>query len=280
MESYVVAGLVAGIISGIVATIALISACVLNLPWPNLPVSSVLTTPFLTTHLEFEFVINGFFGIIFGIIYSKYYDATPGKGIIKGLCFGLILYLIGGFYPGVHIWERYMDIVSAIGTWWMVFFCLTSYGLVLGALYRRPTRAVGKHDVKSGVFSGTVAGVIGGIAATIFMIIGVNLKVWAPFVPGILSATSFTAHHILEIIVTIAFGAIFGAMYSIYYDSTPGKGILKGLVYGLLLYLISSIRTGVLFAGYGNLSYAISVFWLGFFTLAVYGLVLGALYRK
>jgi len=279
--SGLIVGFIAGAISAIVTTGAFIVAGIIKLPWGAANLPGVLTINFLTTHVFFEIMLNGSFGAIFGVIYSKLYDSLPGEGISKGFVYGLILFLASNFYAGVLYLERYGYIVIdlVIGTWWMGFFCLVSYGIVLGALYKRPTRTIGKYDLKQGISYGAVAGLIGGIAAIIAIIIGVNLGLWMP-VPGILSATFLTTHHIFEVTIVILFGALFGVIYSRCYDSIPGKSIIKGLVYSMIIYLASSIRIGVLLESYEYANKAIVVLWLGFFTWIIYGLVLGYLYRK
>lgn len=285
MRNIILAGIIAGIISGIIANVAFIIANLLRAPM-NIVVSGVLTSTFLTTHFIFELVVQGTFGAILAAIYSMYYDATPGKGVLKGLVYGLILYLIGGLYFGFLALVRYglgeCALTFALANWWMIFFCLVSYGLVLGALYERPARTIRRYDFRDGIIPGTIAGLVGGIVAIVSMIVGVNLRVWDPthVIPGLLATSSFTTLHMFEIIVTIAFGAIFGAIFSMYYDSTPSKGIMKGLLFSLILYLIKDIRMGVIGAGYGYFNAAIAIFWIGFFTLTVYGLVIGVLYRK
>jgi hypothetical protein len=275
-----VAGAIAGVVGALAASIAFMAAVILGLPWPPYPISSVLTITFMTSHVTFEIMYYLVFGPIYGVIYSMYYDSTPGKGILKGLVFGLFLFLISNFYYGVLVesWGLFGEVGGAIGPWWMGFFTLTTYGIVLGALYKKPIRAISEYNVKSGVFSGAIAGVITGVVAIISLIMGVILGVWER-VPGILSATFFTASHIFEIVVAIVFGAIFGVIYSMYHDSTPGKGILKGLVFGLILFFISRARIAILIGGYGYINTAIIITWHGFFTFFVYGIVLSLLYK-
>ena len=135
------------------------------------------------------------------------------------------------------------------------------------------------RSIKRGFFYGVIAGVGSGVVGTISWIIGMSLRIWEP-IPSILSATSLTTRLINEIVIAVAFGAIFGVLYSMYYDATPGKGILKGLVFGLLLFFISSVRFGFIGLAYYGMDAAIQVLWPGFFTLITFGLVLGYLYKK
>lgn len=279
MKNPFIAGAIAGVVGAIGATISLILAAIFKLPWIDATLTGVLSFNFLTTHLVYEIMVHLVFGSIFAVIYSIYYDSTPGKGISKGLVYGLILFLISNMRVGVLnlVYSGYVG-GNIFRWWWPGFFSLVPYGLTLGILYKKSTQAIRRYDMKSGAFYGTVAGMVSGIASTISMVIGVNLGVWEYI--GLLSSTFFTTNHIFEIVVAIVYGAIFGAIYSMYHDSTPGKGILKGLVYGLILYLLSSFRSVVLAFGYGYTQYAIALFWLGFFTWIVYGLVLGYFYKN
>jgi hypothetical protein len=40
--------------------------------------------------------------IIFGLLYSKYYESTPGKGTMKGLYFGLIIWTVKDIAAGSY----------------------------------------------------------------------------------------------------------------------------------------------------------------------------------
>ena len=85
---------------------------------------------------------------------------------------------------------------------------------------------------------------------------------------------------ISRIVLHTVWGAIFGAIYPKFYDVVPGKGIMKGLCFGLLLFLISSVRAATFLAAYTFVPLATSWVFVGFFQFASYGIVLGALYKK
>ena len=83
------------------------------------------------------------------------------------------------------------------------------------------------------------------------------------------------------IVLTVVFGAIFGAIYSKLCDSIPGEGVMKGLYFGLMIWLIHDISQSAFLAFVDKeITLAISTVFAGFFIWIVYGLVIGKLYKK
>jgi hypothetical protein len=79
----------------------------------------------------------------------------------------------------------------------------------------------------------------------------------------------------------VIWGVIFGVVYSILYNSIPGKGVLKGLCYGILIWLIKDIAAGSYIALIGiGTNYALALILVGFFMWIVYGFILGHFYKK
>jgi hypothetical protein len=129
--------------------------------------------------------------------------------------------------------------------------------------------------MKSGIVAGALAGVVGGIVSVIFGMIGGVLGLFgAPPDPII----NFV---VLLIVLPIIFGAIFGGVFSKLYDPIPGTGVLKGLYFGLIIWLIKDIFGSVELALlFKEASIAIALLFVGFFGWIAYGSVLGALYKK
>jgi hypothetical protein len=129
---------------------------------------------------------------------------------------------------------------------------------------------------KIGAFSGLIAGlIILGIFAQFFMNISLSIGLYeAWFKPFVTDNFGF------NIPFGIVFGIIFGIIYSRVYDVVPGKGILKALIFGLFLYLITSFRIETYIIPYGVdfLNSAGDLF-DGSFTWIIFGLVLGILYQ-
>ncbi|MFC1505837.1 hypothetical protein ACFLQ6_02080 [Thermoproteota archaeon] len=46
--------------------------------------------------------INLIWSIIFGAIFARVYNVVPGKRIMKGLCYGLIIYLLDTFQTSMY----------------------------------------------------------------------------------------------------------------------------------------------------------------------------------
>jgi hypothetical protein len=84
-------------------------------------------------------------------------------------------------------------------------------------------------------------------------------------------------------VLSIVFGAIFGALYSRFHDPIPGKGISKGIYFGLMIWLVKDIAAGAfvpLLSRRLDWTVSIALIFVGFFEWIVYGSLLGALYKK
>ena len=101
-----------------------------------------LSDKFLFGH---HVLINLIWGIIFGLIYPKVYNVVPGKKVIKGICYALILYLITTFqfdtwiivmYANHNAWQLALITFVSIFAYGLSW---TIYGIVLGYLYRKPS---------------------------------------------------------------------------------------------------------------------------------------------
>ncbi|MCX6659978.1 MAG: hypothetical protein NTX81_06320 [Candidatus Bathyarchaeota archaeon] len=83
-------------------------------------------------------------------------------------------------------------------------------------------------------------------------------------------------------VINIVWGIIFGYLYARFYDPIPGKGVMKGLYCGLLIWLVSNIRSVSINGLLPTIApWGISYLWCGFWAMVItYGPVLGALYKK
>ena len=125
--------------------------------------------------------------------------------------------------------------------------------------------------MKSSIISGLIAGLVSGtisfiIAAYIFegMTLGVSI-------PNI-AATN--------IVLGGIWGAIIGVLYATFYSYIPGEDVRKGIVFGLIIWIIDNVRTGVIGAVHGNFMGAVLGIVSGIIVWTVYGIVLGYLYKK
>jgi hypothetical protein len=135
----------------------------------------------------------------------------------------------------------------------------------------------------SGFHAGAIAGVAGGLAAVASHVLNIILGLsWLTQyeLPGLLVFETLINHIVVEIGLTAIYGAIFGLIYSKFYERIPGKGIKKSFIFSMMFYLISNIYLASFAAAYGNLPVAGGFAWAGFWTLAVYGIVLGAIHER
>jgi hypothetical protein len=128
--------------------------------------------------------------------------------------------------------------------------------------------------MKSGPAVGAIGGLAGGIAANIFYPVGTMIGLFPPS-----QADPMTAM-IIAIVTTIIFGIIFGVIYSKLFDCIPGQGVMKGLYFGLMIWLIKDITAGTYVYNMGFPIITTILVWVGFFMWVVYGLVIGYLYKK
>jgi hypothetical protein len=127
--------------------------------------------------------------------------------------------------------------------------------------------------MKNPIAAGFIAGIVKAICAFFSVPLGAAMKLWEPApVPHLDQLLSIIGFDIM-------WGVILALIFSILYTSIPGKGIKKGLVYGLIIYLVSNIRAANLIWAYVPDWAAIFAF-TGIFALIPYGIVLGYIYKK
>jgi hypothetical protein len=124
----------------------------------------LLDIDFLISRFGLQIYFHFVWCTIFGLFFAKVYNLIPGKGVIKGLFYGLIgLIITEGRVIGYSIVQVFYfkafglnDVAQFIKfeaeqmgllglTVWIVF------GFVLGLLYRKPTEAqtVEKEDIQT-----------------------------------------------------------------------------------------------------------------------------------
>jgi hypothetical protein len=273
------AGAVAGFIVGIPALI--IGAFIL--PWyGGLSLSELLQfLPFTATqHLG----INIIWGFIWGVLFAKFYDVIPGgSGVKKGLFWGLIYAIIEwwcgvyafayGQFWGALLWAIYGPVV--------IFF----YGLPLGLLYEGTQQPVKPEDkTRHKPIADIIAGLVIGIVAAIFTFVrlmmgipsGWDLPLITPWITNVIA---------LDFVLAFIWGIIFSIIFVLLYARLPGRNVMKGLYYGLLIYLITVVY--IIFVGLWNFSYIEGYFLaIGYglvtngLAFICYGLVLGYFYKK
>ena len=264
-----VSGLIAGIGAGLIVHISSLF----------LPMIGRTETSFSYFN---EITINLIWGIIFGIIYSRTYNMIPGKGIVKGIFYGLLVFFFTAFREAIWM-VAYLWFYEAISVMFVYFFGSIAYGLVLGILYEEPTRRLGKFDMTKSALVGAIAGILGGIAAYLMQIID-NIfhyqlgSAWMEISFIIFQLSTHVGVHSI-------YGMIFGAIFTIVYSLVPKKGISKGIIYGLIAYLITDVHFGVRAIIYGITTIpglvheGFATIYIGFIAFLVFGIVIGYLYK-
>ena len=139
-----------------------------------------------------------------------------------------------------------------------------------------------KNGYTKGMIAGVIAGGIGGvmvILSVIFIFIPLGLEESIieveKWTPGIYVALVFS-------IVThdVFWGIVLGLIYSKVYDLVPSEGIMKGLTYAMVIYLIANIRTAHIIGSFGQMLWPKVFVWSGIAYFIVYGIILGYLYKK
>lgn len=239
-------------------------------------------TPFIRIVI-IEIVLNAIWGIFIGIIFSKIHDLIPGKGVLKGLIFGLAYYLVTS-----------VRIAFSAATYGLIPFVFTGllrfspilYGLILGILFKAPKEKmkITKYDIKSGIIPGLITGLIFGIAVEIMWVLSAYfgttfgfMEIYPDYLTDIGFIISQWGSHMF---FNMVMWGIFGAFYAMFYDRMPGKALVKGAVFGLIHWLITSFQMGVYCLAYGQLSTAL---WVGLIYADLYifgGLLLEGFYKR
>jgi hypothetical protein len=137
--------------------------------------------------------------------------------------------------------------------------------------------------MKNAILAGAIAGAVADIAviasAYVFGSIGVfeppggSMEIWTISMWALLGV----AHLSLDIF----WGMIGGGAYSFLYDMIPGKDAMKGLTFGISIWVIKDVAAGSYLAlTMAEVNSAIMLIIGGFVMWIVYGLVLGYLYKK
>jgi len=289
----IISGFIAGIVSAIVLQFFIDIALSLGLydSWWRENVLCISNIPILIPLL-------GFWGIIFGIIYSKVYDIIPKKGIWKGLIYGLFIWFITVFRIMTYV-IPYGQYLNAAGEYFSYIFSAISFGLVLGILYEflgsryypiKEKLKIMTYDMKSGILPGAIAGLVGGIGASFANVIGLAIIGFfkIPGFPAAPTLDMWISQAGSHTVINLFWGTIFGVIFTRVYNLIPRKGVLKGIIYSLTIFLLNSFQLGIYWFGWGLNDPSIrevAIFmgewtiFVGFFNAFFFGLVLGLIYK-
>ena len=311
MRYAIVAGILAGIIAGIIGAISTIFVLKADFPYfyytteemPLLPISKIF---------GIEIILSIIFGVILSIIFLKAYNVIPGDRVTKYNVYGLFCHLIVGIreisttiiysWTSPEVWfENASWIIIGFPQW-------IAYALVLGFLYEFLSskkyitiekKKIIKYSMISGAVLGAFLGIINGLTAAFFMMIFEYLYGFSMILPSIQNIIVIISRFGAHAVPHLLWGAFFGAIFARAYNVIPGKGVIKGLYYAYIIYLISAVHQGALWLAYGciqplgvlippwnvEMKELLIFFGLGWiivdiFVYTVYGLLLGKLFKK
>jgi hypothetical protein len=135
--------------------------------------------------------------------------------------------------------------------------------------------------MKNAILAGAIAGAVADPALVISGYVFGNIGILEP--PGgreIWNLSMFILLLLAHLSLDIFWGMIGGAAFSYLYSLIPSKGIMKGLYFGLSIWVIKDVAAGSYLAlTMMEINSAIVLIIPGFFLWVVYGPVLGYLYK-
>jgi len=281
----ILVGVIAGIIAGILYIISVRIAVSIGLFSPGF--QSIIPNAYGA-----NLIIPIIWGIIGGVIYTRSYNVIPGKGVFKGVFYGFILFLLS-WVQNQSFALAYGAFLDVAGHIFSGFFQWMAYGLVLGILYEYlrnryyPTKRESKiitYPVIGGVFPGAFAGLADGIAAALALALASMTGLFGPQVmagaPDIFTFDFWVYQSGSHTLMNLIWGIVIGMIFTQVYNLVPGKGIIKGLCYSIIICTFSTFHMGAYWYGWGAIAIAWWAIWVGIFSTATtLGIVLGALYK-
>ncbi|MCD4705286.1 hypothetical protein K8R66_04405 [bacterium] len=74
---------------------------------------------------------------LFVLVYAIFYKGIPGKGVIKGINYGILIWMVGAF-SGMITMPFYMIIANEVIVYWIIQVLVFGLikGLIIGAMYK------------------------------------------------------------------------------------------------------------------------------------------------
>ena len=136
--------------------------------------------------------------------------------------------------------------------------------------------------MKRAIIVGLIAGFIAGIVQAFLDISGIY-QLFSDHPASLPISIYLSMQNIMlsRIILYSLWGIIWGALYSFFYDHIPGKGLKKGLIFSLLVWIAVTFHPAIVIVQYGFDEYFIPWVLTGFFSVCItYGLLIGYLCKK
>ena len=132
MKSGLMAGAIAGVVAGIASVIMVFQFSSVGLITPG------AFNPPMEQWVSAQFLLNVFWGAIFGWVFVKVYDLVPSTGILKALYFSLIMWIFVNIYIYTFfVFSMAYPIQVLVGLGLVGLIVRIIYGLVLGVLYKK-----------------------------------------------------------------------------------------------------------------------------------------------
>ena len=273
-----IAGLIAGIAAGIVSFFEANYVLENGLPfWGVEPYSIIPLEQIAITEIS-SYII---WGIVLGIIYSKVYEIIPGKGFVKGFTVGLLY----SFIYSIR-WAMFCIMYSIPHTFFHSIIIFITLGFVLGISYEllskkyisKKEKVVAiKHNLKGAIHPGAIAGMVAGLSSFFYTVAIMNPLLWPKLVVDIGLLMSQLGTNVL---FNIIWGIIFGILFAMFYDKIPKKGILKGLIFSIIVYFFTNIPSWIRNIIYAQwYSMALWSFLAALFVFVPFAIVIGYLYK-
>jgi hypothetical protein len=128
--------------------------------------------------------------------------------------------------------------------------------------------------MKSGAGAGGVAGFIAAIVSIIIGFAGYYAGMWPESILG------QTGYIVTMLILDTFWGIVLGFIFEKVYNLVPRSGVMKGFVYAMVIWFIANIQMGTFNLVTTPLMPIIVLIAYGFVVKAVFGVVLGVLYKK
>jgi hypothetical protein len=147
MKSGILPGAIAGFSGGMAASISQVIGHATGY-WgiPTTEGVIISTMDFWLSQVGTHILINMIWGTVFGAFFALVYNLVPGKKVNKGLCYGLIIFLITTFLIGTNIviWpifhNKWVVATFYAGAAWITGGAqFLIFGIVLGLFYRKPS---------------------------------------------------------------------------------------------------------------------------------------------
>jgi hypothetical protein len=87
--------------------------------------------------------INGIIrGLLFALVFAILFKGIPGKGVNKGMIYGVLVWLVGSL-PGIASMPFYMTIATTVVVYWIILQLVMGVieGAIVGAIYKEKAKA-------------------------------------------------------------------------------------------------------------------------------------------